>query len=146
MDTHQQLESADAEVAASNMTASKKIHPEDIQAGDFLAISETTYQLGSYCWCGVDATLLPPHEIVHLTFFPIEPLDPLQVKRICLPFVFCKKANRQHQVIDIRLNKLVKLDKQFALSVRKSLKSEANELAKKSKTKKKKSKKRNRNK
>lgn len=146
MSITQQPKSGQSELAESQLKVSKKLHPEDIAIGDNVAVSEVAFQYASFMWFGVDSTVLPPHEVVQLTYYPTDTNEPLIVKTICLPFVLCEQVDAQHVVLDLRRTQLVRLDPSFAHSVRKALK--ANESNSKSikKSKKKKSKHKNRTK
>lgn len=113
MDTAQQ-----SEINDSTLTAARRLHPEDIQIGDNVALAHVSYQYPSFLWCGVDLAMLPADRIVQLSFLPSE-FELLVVKSICLPFVFCKSNDGQHKVFDLRQSELMKVDRAFAASVRK---------------------------
>ncbi len=53
---------------------------------------------------------------------PTEDRVPLKIKAICLPFVFVKSPSGRFQTIDVRLAKLVRLERDYAQSVWKALK------------------------
>lgn len=108
---------------ASERTAARKLHPEDICVGDDVALSEVVFQYPSYMWCGADTTMLPPDQKVQVTFLPWESPQPLKVQSICLPFVLCKQVNGKSEMLDIRQVQLVRLDFEFASRARKALNS-----------------------
>ena len=60
-------------------------------------------------------------EPVRVRHLPTENRAPLKVKAICLPFVFVKQPNGQHQTIDVRLASLVRLERGYAKTVWKSM-------------------------
>ena len=134
MSIAKQSESGQAELEESQLKVSRKLHPEDIAIGDNVAISEVAYQYASFMWFGVDSSVLPPHDVVQLTFYPYDSHEPLIVRSVCLPFVLCEQVNARHVVLDLRRTQLVRLDESFATTVRKALK--ANESSLKSKKRK----------
>lgn len=141
----EQSDSGQPEVEESQLKVSKKLHPEDIAIGDDVAISEVAYQYASFHWFGVDSTVLPPHEVVQLTFNPGDMNEPLVIRSVCLPFVLCQQVDETHVVLDLRRTQLVRLDPFFARTVRKALKANDTTSNKKGKSKKK-SKRKNRSK
>ena len=112
-----QSESLESTLGARSMSVSKKVHPEDIQPGDDVAVSEVMYQYPSYPWqsCGVT---LQPSEPVNVTFLPPADTEPMVVCSVCLPFVLCKTSATCHRVFDLRQVQLVRLDKAFAETYR----------------------------
>lgn len=143
----QQFESAKATKTEnkfdSELTVSKKLHPEDIVIGDAVAVSETVYQYISFSWCGVDTTRLPPEEVVKVPCLSHD-ASPLIVQSVCLPYVLCKKFDGKHLIVDVRQNQLVRLNKAFARLARAALKlnDDDDKTSRKSKDKKRKRKKR----
>ena len=140
MSTTKQSESGQPELEKSRLKVSRKLHPEDIAIGDNVAVSEVAYQYAPYMWFGVDSSVLPPHEVVQLTYYPNDSHEPLIVKSVCLPFVLCEQVDTVHVVFDLRQTQLARLDPTFATAVRKALKANVSNSKSRKKSKKKKSK------
>ena len=86
-----QSDSLESTFDAGSMSVSQKVHPEDIQPGDDVAVSEVMYQYPSYPWQSCGATLQPT-DPVNVTFLPPADTEPMVVCSVCLPFVLCKPA------------------------------------------------------
>ena len=100
--------------AASDLKCSRLVHPEDLVVGDRVAISSVTYELPTYHWCGADSFQFPPGELVRLTLKANDGHYPMTIKSICLPYVLCKRIDKQHAVYDLRQLQLTRLDREFA--------------------------------
>src|SRR6476620_12211256 len=98
----------------------RSLAAEDLRCGDFVGILNETIELPSYHWRS-DGQLLPPDELVRIVYRPTEGGTPLKVKAICLPFVFVKNPNGQHQTLDVRRHNLVRLSQSYARVVWKTL-------------------------
>ena len=143
MITQGKIETAD-DAASPALRVSKRIHPEDLNVGDHVAVTETIHQLPTYCWCGLDAYQHPPDELIRLTVRPQDGHQPLKIKSICLPWVLCKTIDGKHIVHDLRQTQLSRLDPGFVAAVHKSYKSDLDkEKKKKGKKKRKKRKSKN---
>lgn len=140
MSVTKQSESGQSESQESQLKVSRKLHPEDIAIGDNVAVSEVAFQYAPFLWFAVDSSVLPPREVVQLTFYPDDRHEPLIVKSVCLPFVLCEHVDARHVVFDLRKTQLVRLDPTFATAVRKALKANVSNSKSKKKSKKKKSK------
>lgn len=93
---------------------------EDLRCGDFVGILYETLELPSFHW-RCDGQLLPPDELVRITYQPTEGGTPLKVKAICLPYVFVKQPNGEHKTLDVRRQQLVRLSETYARIVWKTL-------------------------
>jgi hypothetical protein len=100
---------------------SRSLAPEDLRCGDFVAIVQEVVEWPSFFW-PCDAQLLPPTEPVRLVCRGTGGGTPLKVKAICLPFIFVKKPCGQHQTLDVRQHKLVRLSGLYAKAVWKASK------------------------
>lgn len=96
------------------------VAPEDLRRGDFVAVLSEIVELPSFLW--TETLTSGRDELVRVRRLPTEDRAPLQVKAICLPFVFVKLPAGQFQTIDVRLARLVKLEKCYARTVWKILK------------------------
>ena len=122
----------------------KELHPEDIEIGDYVAISKSVYQYPSYLWHH-DYASLPPHEPVNVTLLSYS-VVPLKVEAICVPFVLCRCPDEKTQCLDLRQTQLFRLTQEFAEAMRSSLKLEKQPSDKDKKKKKKRNKRKKRNK
>jgi hypothetical protein len=96
-----------------NSTLVRLLAPEDVQTGDYVALLDEMFEYPSFWWC-IDATLLPPHELVRLRFIPREEGRPLKVRGVCLPFVLAKEPRGTYRTLDLRRCRLARLDRSFA--------------------------------
>jgi hypothetical protein len=101
-------------------TLAARVAPEDLRCGDFVAVLSQIVELPSFLW----TETLPSgqDELVRLRRLPTDDRAPLKVEAICLPFIFVKLPNGQFETIDVRLASLVRLEKDYAKTVWKSLK------------------------
>lgn len=102
-------------------TLARALAPEDVCAGDYLAVLDEMYEYPSYCWFA-DAALLPPHELIRLRYIPRDEARPLKVLSICLPFVLTKDPAGNHRTLDLRRTRVARLSHHFATRARKALK------------------------
>jgi hypothetical protein len=100
---------------------SRSLAPEDLKCGDFVAILQEVVEWPSFFWHS-DAGLLPPNEPVRLVVRGGSGGTPLKIKAICLPFVFVKNPCGQHQTLDVRQHRLVRLNAEYAQAVWKASK------------------------
>ena len=103
---------------------SRSLAAEDLKRGDFVAILQEIVEWPSFFW-NCDAQLLPPDQPVRLVCRNADGGTPLKVKAICLPFVFVKKPCGQHQTLDVRQHRLVRLSDEYAQAVWKASKRSA---------------------
>jgi hypothetical protein len=94
------------------------VAPEDLRGGDFVAVLAEIVELPTFLW---NETLCGQGEMVRIRRLPTEERVPLKVKAICLPFVFVKQPNGRFQTIDVRLASLVRLERNYAKRVWKTL-------------------------
>ena len=95
------------------------VAPEDLRRGDFVAVLSEVVELPSFLWCETLAT--DRSELVRLRRLPTDDRAPLKVKAICLPFIFVKLPKGQFRTIDVRLTSLVRLERNYAKTVWKTL-------------------------
>ena len=108
------------QAAIPETIVSRSLSAEDLKCGDFVGILHEIIEWPSFFW-DCDPQLLPPHEPVRLTCRAAAGGTPLKVKAICLPFVFVKQPCGQHQTLDIRRHKLVRLSDDYAQLVWKAM-------------------------
>jgi hypothetical protein len=104
---------------ASASTLAKALAPEEIRAGDFVAVLHEIVEWPSWFWCD-DATLGPREEVVRMCTTPREVAAPLKVRAVCLPFVLVREPNRRQHTIDVRRHRLARLDATFARAARRA--------------------------
>ncbi len=96
-----------------------RVAPEDLRRGDFVAILSEIIEWPSFLWTETEP--YSRDEPVRVRRLDTEDRAPLKVKAICLPFVFAKLPNGQFRTIDIRLARLVRLERGYAKMVWKAL-------------------------
>ena len=106
--------------ASESSSIAALIAPEDLRRGDFVAVLSEVIELPTFLWN--DALPSGRGELVRLRRLPTEDRAPLKIKAICLPFVFVKSPSGQHQTLDVRLATLVRLEKDYAKTVWKTVK------------------------
>ena len=88
--------------------------------GEFVAVLSEVIELPSFLW--TETLLSGQDELIRVQRLPTEDRVPLKIKAICLPFVFVKSPSGRFHTIDVRLAKLVRLERDYAQSVWKALK------------------------
>jgi hypothetical protein len=99
-----------------SISISRPLAPEDVAAGMFVTVHEAIAEVPSFFWCS-DAAILPPHEMVRLTFKPADAGRPYKVKAVCLPYVLARSYSGRAHIFDLRRQQLVKLDDRYAKRV-----------------------------
>jgi hypothetical protein len=102
---------------------SKSLAAEDLRCGDFVSILSEVVEFPSFFW-SCDPQLVPPNEPVRMHCNTSDCGQPLKVKAICLPFIFVKKPCGRHRTLDVRQQRLVRLDPDYARPVWKTLSKE----------------------
>jgi hypothetical protein len=106
MDMDRRADSADSKTA-------KVLAPEDVRAGDFVALLHVVEEILSFWWCGgIGATR--PEEPVRVPFVPKNGGVPLRVRSVCLPFILVKAPSGKLRNLDVRLCRLARLDRAHA--------------------------------
>lgn len=100
----------------NDTSVATRIAGEDIAAGDFLTILSEVIELPSFLWNCSDVSL-PPHTPVKIRFLPNSAGLPCKVMTVCLPFVYAKYPNGYLMAFDIRLQDLVRLDRENAKAI-----------------------------
>lgn len=83
---------------------SRMIAPEDLSAGDYVAVARQTYE---FVTCADDAWSEPRTHRVSLT--PPDAGHPWRVVRVCLPFILVKGPDGGYATLDARRHRLLKL-------------------------------------
>lgn len=103
-------------------TVAATVAGEDVNCGDFVAVLSVVYEVPSYMWDSCES-VLPAQELVRLKMIPSDAGIPLKVQAICLPFIYAKNAAGEFSTLDVRRQQIVRLDRQAAKEVWKSLRS-----------------------
>jgi hypothetical protein len=114
MDVERRADRADSKTA-------KVLAPEDVRAGDFVALLHVVEEIPSYCWFGAMGTTRPD-EPVRVPFVPKNGGVPLRVRSICLPFILVKAPSGKLRNLDVRLSRLARLDRTHARAAWKACK------------------------
>lgn len=109
---------SDIDEIVAQSAAAKLLHPEDVSAGDDVALAIQSYDYPSFIWSMVDPTTMPLDETIRLSFVPQETSKPFKVIAVCLPFVLCEKVDGKHETFDVRNVKLMRLAPDFAEAAR----------------------------
>lgn len=100
----------------TTQTLTKRIRsPEDIQAGDYITITHTRYQLVPG---NLDADVCGKEvEPISIVAMPCDAGEPKKVISVCLPFVMTRCMSYGiREVVDTRRHVIVKVDKAYAKS------------------------------
>jgi hypothetical protein len=108
-----QRKSSDRPPAALQATLAKSLAPEDIRAGDHVAVLQEIYEYPSWYWCD-DAVLGDREEVVRIRYTPRDEALPLAVESVCLPFVLVRRPCGGHATLDVRRVRLARLDATYA--------------------------------
>jgi hypothetical protein len=88
---------------------------ENPTSADYVAVLSEVIELPSFLWTETLAS--KNDEVIRVCRLPTGSRSPLKIKAICLPYVFVKSPTGDYQTIDIRLARLVRLDRAYAKTV-----------------------------
>jgi hypothetical protein len=91
----------------------KALAPEDVRAGEFVAVLEEVWEAPSFFWSDGGA-LMPREEVVRIRYTPTSEAVPLKVKGVCLPYVLVKQPCGAKRTLDVRKSRLARLDRRYA--------------------------------
>lgn len=91
----------------------RALAPEEIRAGEFVAVLYVISEWPSFFWDG-DSALRPHDELVRICSTPSGESQPLKVRAVCLPFVLAKTPAGVQQTLDVRRCRLARLDRRYA--------------------------------
>ena len=100
-------------------TLSRRVRsPEDIQIGDFIAVTHTRYELlpGPFDPAPVGRESVEP---LRVTMIPPNAGEPLKVVAISLPFVMAESHDDRRFAIDTRQHVLTRVSTEYAMSAKK---------------------------
>lgn len=107
-------------VLDSAVTVAKRLAPEELRAGQDVAVLTEIFECPSWLWHGEQAGL-KADEAVRLQLMSRCGGLPLRVKGVCLPFVLFVRPDGSAGMLDVRRVQLVRLDRAYAKLVRKLL-------------------------
>jgi hypothetical protein len=110
--------------SVKSLAVAKTLAPEEIRAGDFVAILRVTTQWPSFFWCGGEAPQ-PVESAIRIPWILNDGGVPLRVVSVCLPFVLAKPPTGPSIILDVRVCQFGKLGVPFAIAARKALKKAA---------------------
>ena len=99
----------------------KVLAPEDVRAGDYVAVLHVVCELPSFLWCG-EMNVVRIDEPVRIPFMPSQGGVPLRVRSVCLPFILVKTPSGALRNLDVRRHHLARLDRTYARIVWKARK------------------------
>ena len=120
--SQRQTESSDA--AARLATLAHSLAPEDIAPGDDVSVLHEVFEYPSWYWCD-EAFSASREQVVRVAYTPREDATPLKVRAVCLPFVLVQQPCGRSHTLDVRTNRLARLDRAYARAARKAYKREA---------------------
>ncbi|MBX3375763.1 MAG: hypothetical protein KF678_02015 [Phycisphaeraceae bacterium] len=97
------------------ITISRRLAPEDILPGMFIAITARTHQVYPY-WL-LDGWNTQRVEPVAFSCMTCSDGDPRRVLAVCLPFVLTENSRGWTETLDVRLCAIVQVDEMFGLEV-----------------------------
>ena len=106
----------------------KALAPEDVRAGDFVAVLDEVFEAPSFFWCD-DGALMPREEVVRIRYMPTAEAVPLKVKGVCLPYVLVKPPRGGKRTLDVRKVRLARLDRRYARAAWKAYRKRAAKLS-----------------
>ncbi|QDT53278.1 hypothetical protein Pan44_12940 [Caulifigura coniformis] len=105
-------------------TVAARLAPEDLRPGQDIAVLTEILECPTWLWPG-EVSGVRPDEPVRLQITGRGSGRPLRIKAVCLPFVLVSRIDGKFRTLDVRRVQLVKLDRDFAKLVRKSLRRHA---------------------
>jgi hypothetical protein len=104
---------ADLSAGDTELKMAKVLAPEDMRAGDYVAVLHVVYELPSFLWCG-DVSSVRVDEPIRVPFMSRQGGVPLQVRSVCLPFILVKTTSGALRNLDVRRHLLARLDRAYA--------------------------------
>ena len=105
----------------TDSTTAKVLAPEDVCAGDYVALLQVVHEIPSFLWCG-EIGMMRPEEPVRVPIIPNNGGVPLRVRSVCLPFILVKGPSGALRNLDVRRHRLARLDRTHARAAWKACK------------------------
>jgi hypothetical protein len=90
----------------------KALAPEDVRAGDYVAVLDEVCEMPSFFWDDCMATAR--EEVVRIQYMPDGDAAPMRVRGVCLPYVLVKQPHGGSRTLDVRKSRLARLDRRYA--------------------------------
>jgi len=103
---------AGREPGSTDVTMAKVLAPEDVRAGDYVALLQVVEEIWSFFWCG--GIGMSRDEPVRVPFIPENGGVPLRVCSVCLPFILVKAPTGDFRYLDVRQHRLARLNRAHA--------------------------------
>ena len=97
------------------ITAIKRLAPEDIAPGLFIAVTAIVHEVVPPWLIG--AVPGDPAPVFRIPCIGCADGDPLRVLAVCIPFVMAEDAKGNVQTLDTRQHTLARLDEMYALEL-----------------------------
>lgn len=97
-------------------SAVRRLAPEDIARGDYLAVLHEVYEVSPF-GCFDESPLRTERPPLRLAFIPREPRALLKVVSVCVPFVVVRNPAGEHSTLDLRLCGVGRVDRRHAQRV-----------------------------
>lgn len=91
--------------------AAKPVAPEDLQKGDYVAVTHVTLEYVAY-WC--EETWQHASPVRRARVKPKGAGRPYKVLRVCVPFVLVRDPLGKHHTLDLRRHEVARLDRAYA--------------------------------
>jgi hypothetical protein len=105
----------------AELTTAKVLAPEDVRAGDYVALLHVIQEIPSFLWCGEIGTNRSV-EPVRVPLIPKNGGVPFRVRSVCLPFILVKAPSGDFRNFDVRRYRLARLDRAHARAAWKACK------------------------
>jgi hypothetical protein len=112
---------AGSAAGSTDLKTAKVLAPEDVRAGDYVALLHVVHEIPSFWWCG-DMGTIRADEPVRIPFVPNNGGIPFRVRSVCLPFILVKTPSGNLRHLDVRRHRLARLDPEHARAAWKACK------------------------
>jgi hypothetical protein len=106
---------------STDLTTAKVLAPEDVRAGDYVALLHVIQEIPSFLWCGEFRTNRSV-EPVRVQLIPKNGGVPFRVRSVCLPFILVQTPSGDFRNFDVRRYRLARLDRAHARAAWKACK------------------------
>ncbi|MFG0258162.1 MAG: hypothetical protein ACF8GE_09700 [Phycisphaerales bacterium JB043] len=95
--------------------------PEDLRAGQYVTVVNEKFEF--YPWRAASECDTPPTRTILVDSYPNDPVVPMRIESVCLPFVHARSITGKPLLLDIRFKQLVLVDDAFARGFAKAVRS-----------------------
>jgi hypothetical protein len=93
-----------------HQTSSRKLAPEDVRKGDYIAVTDMILELPALT---CDGNWRDDGKLARFSFMAWTSGQPMKVVGVCLPFVLVRHADGRHDTVDLRRWTVARLSKRF---------------------------------